>query len=99
MIIVAGTVRIDPENKDAYLDAAKVMIEATRAEAGCITYSFAFDVADKGLVRVFEEWESRAHLEAHFQVDHMGQWRAALAKIGILSKDLKIYESPGGEAL
>jgi len=99
MIIVAGTIRIDPDKRQAFLPHAKTMLAATRKEAGCLVYSFAFDVADAGLVRIYEEWESRIHLEAHFKVPHMADWRAALAAIGAHSRAIKAYECEGGEAL
>ena len=99
MIIVAGTIRIDPDKTEAFLPHAKSMLTATREEAGCRVYSYAFDVEEAGLVRIYEEWDSRAHLEAHFKVPHMADWRAALAEIGAHSRAIKAYESEGGEAI
>ena len=99
MIIVAGTIRIDPDKRETFLPHAQKMMAATRQEAGCRVYSYAFDVEDAGLVRIYEEWESRGHLEAHFKVPHMADWRAALAAIGAHSRAIKAYESEGGEAI
>jgi quinol monooxygenase YgiN len=53
-------------------------------------------VEDRGLVRVYEEWESRPHLEAHFRQPHMGPWRAKLAEIGASGRSLKVYEADQG---
>ena len=99
MIIVAGTIRIDPDKSETFLPHAQKMMAATRQEAGCRVYSYAFDVEDAGLVRIYEEWVSRGHLEAHFKVPHMADWRAALAAIGAHSRAIKAYESEGGEAI
>ncbi len=99
MIIVGGTIRIDPDKREAFLPAAKTMLAATRKEAGCRIYSYAFDVEDAGLVRIYEEWEQRAHLDAHFKTPHMADWRAALEGIGAHSRSIKAYESEAGEAL
>ena len=99
MIIVAGTVRIDTDKMQAFLPHAQKMLAATRKEAGCLVYSYAIDVEDAGLVRIYEEWQSRAHLDAHFKVPHMAEWRAALADIGAHSRAIKAYESEGGEAV
>lgn len=99
MIIVAGTVRI-PENRfDELLETARNMIETTRKEAGCIVYAFARDLADDGLLRIYEEWESRQHLDAHLKQPHMGPWRAKLAEIGASDRNLKTYETSGGAPL
>jgi hypothetical protein len=40
----------------------------SRAEAGCITYVFAPDPIEAGLVQLFERWESEEALDAHRQV-------------------------------
>ncbi len=96
MIIVAGTIRIPEDKIDALLPVARATLAATRKEAGCIVYSYAFDVEDRGLVRIFERWESRAHLEAHFKQPHMGPWRAKLAEIGASGRDIKAYEAANG---
>ncbi len=100
MVIVGGAVRIDPATREAWMDHAEAMIAASRAEDGCRTYAFAFDVLDPNLVRIYEEWESRAHLEAHFATPHMAAWRDALDTIGgILSRDVRIYEADAGTPL
>jgi quinol monooxygenase YgiN len=96
MIIVAGTVRVPEDKIDALLPVARATLAATRKEEGCITYSYAFDVEDRGLVRVFEQWESLANLEAHFKQPHMGPWRAALAELGASDRDIKRYETGTG---
>jgi quinol monooxygenase YgiN len=99
MIIVAGTIRIPEDKIDALLPTARATLAATRKETGCILYSYAFDVEDRGLVRIFEQWESRAHLEAHFKQPHMDLWRAKLAEIGASGRDIKTYEAGPGTQL
>ena len=96
MIIVAGTFRVPEDRIDELMPTARATLAATRGEAGCLTYSYAFDVEDHGLVWVYEEWESRPHLEAHFRQPHMGPWRAKLAEIGASGRSLKVYEADQG---
>ena len=62
MIIVAGTIRIPADKIEALRPTAEATLLATRKEKGCIVYSYAFDVLDKGLLRIYEEWEGLAHL-------------------------------------
>ena len=99
MIIVAGTFRMPEENIEALLPVARATLAATRREAGCIVYSYAFDVEDRGLVRVYEEWETRAQLDAHLKQPHMGPWRAKLAEIGASGRSIKMYEADDGTPL
>ena len=96
MIIVAGTFRVPEERMDELLPLARATLAATRQETGCITYSFAFDVEDRGLIRVYEEWRGRTDLDRHLRQPHMGPWRAKLAEIGVSGRSLKAYETDGG---
>lgn len=99
MIIVAGTYRVPADKLEAYRPHAEAVIAATRREAGCVTYSFAFDVVDPGLVRIFEIWETRAHLDAHLRAPHMTPWRQAGMDLGFRDRDIMTYEAADGEPL
>jgi quinol monooxygenase YgiN len=99
MIILAGTVGINPDHVEALKPHALKVLEATRAEPGCIAYTFAMDLEEPGLIRVFEKWRSRADLDAHFKTPHMAEWRAALAGLDIRSRDLVTYQAEDGVAI
>ena len=93
MIVIEGTVRIDPERLEEARPAMEAMVTASRAEAGCIDYVYAIDLMDAGLVRVSERWESREALKAHFQTDHMARWRSVMAGLGLRDRSLRLYEA------
>ena len=99
MIIVAGTVRVPPENMERLRPHARQVIEATRAEAGCLAYSFAEDVVEPGLIRIFEIWETREDLDRHSRAEHMAPWRAAVAENGVSGREIKAYVAGPGEPL
>jgi quinol monooxygenase YgiN len=99
MIIVAGTIRIPEDQIEAFKPAAHQMLAASRAEEGCTVYSYAFDVEDEGLLRIFEVWESREALTRHQSQPHMKPWREKLAEIGASDRDLYVYESSPGERM
>jgi quinol monooxygenase YgiN len=92
-VIVAGTVRAPPDAIGTLRPHMDRMLAASRAEDGCITYSYAIDVQDPGLVRVFEVWRDQAALEAHARTPHMAAWRAAGAEIGLSDRRLSLYET------
>jgi len=96
MIIVAGTIRVAPEKMEALRPHAEAVIARTREEQGCVIYSFADDLVEPGLIRIFELWRSRDELYAHSRAPHMSEWRAALAEIGVSARDLKHYETGEG---
>lgn len=98
-LVIAGTVRVPPEQLDGFRAHMLAMLEASRAEAGCITYSYAMDVAEPGLVRVFEVWRDQASLDAHFQTSHMATWRAAWPQFGVGDRRLSLFEVAAERAL
>jgi quinol monooxygenase YgiN len=98
-LIIAGTVRIPPENLEAFRGHITDMLNASRAEAGCIEYSYAIDVDDPGLVRVFEVWRDREAMEAHFSSGHMARWREAWPRFGVSDRRLTTYEIAGSQPI
>ncbi len=91
-VIIAGTVRVPPQNLAALKPHMMAMLQASRAEDGCIDYSYGEDVAEPGLIRVFEVWRDQAAIDAHFKTSHMATWRAAGADLGISDRRLFIYD-------
>lgn len=96
MLVVTGVVEIEPGGVEAAKAAAIRMVAATRTEDGCLEYAFWQSLEQPNLFRVYEEWESRAALQAHGQTPHMAEWRAELGKIGVLSRDIVSFDR--GEA-
>ena len=74
------------------------MIEATRAEPGCIAYSFSYDVLDDHLIRVFEVFQDEAALAAHRASNHMAEWREAWPLLGIGDRSMWLYRASEREA-
>ncbi|MBA4227213.1 MAG: antibiotic biosynthesis monooxygenase [Hyphomonas sp.] len=93
MIIVEGYVRFaDAGDFPCIRDAAFAQMSASRAEPGCLAYTYALDVADPCLMRVLERWESWQALEDHFARPHMIPWRAALAAVSVVERNLQAHE-------
>ena len=92
MIIVTGTVRLDPARREAARDIMERMITASRAEDGCIEYAYSVDVLDTRLIRVHEVWRDREALQAHFRTPHLQEWREAWPTFGITERKLQLVE-------
>jgi quinol monooxygenase YgiN len=91
MIILAGSMRVATGTRENALTALVPMVEATRAESGCIAYAVSFDILDDHLLRIFEIFEDEAALSAHRASGHMAEWRAALSLLGITDLQLSTY--------
>ncbi|MFN3512074.1 MAG: putative quinol monooxygenase [Phenylobacterium sp.] len=98
-VVVAGTFRVPSQNLDAFKPHMEAMLAASRAEDGCLEYSYAVDVLDPGLIRVFEAWRDRAALEAHLATPHITRWRAAWPAHGAGERRLVLYEAGAAIAL
>jgi quinol monooxygenase YgiN len=98
-IIIAGTVRVPPENLAALQPHQLAMLAASRAEDGCLTYSYGEDVGEPGLIRVFEVWRDQAAVDAHLKAPHMAPWRAACAEHGVSDRRLSLYQVAAERAL
>lgn len=99
MIVIVGTVRIPDGALDRARPAMAAMLTASRAEDGCLAYSYAQDVLDPCVIHVSERWRDRAALDAHFRTPHMAAWRAAFGAIGVSDRDLKLFECDEGIAI
>ena len=67
MIVVTGTIELDAGNADSAVEHAIEVMRETALEDGCIYYRFYRDLENPALFRVYEEWESDAHLAAHLK--------------------------------
>jgi quinol monooxygenase YgiN len=92
MIVLAGTIRIAPGMREKALPHIRAIVAASRAEEGCIAYSFSFDANDDHLVHIFECFRDRAAREAHRTMPHMAVWRASWAEAGIGDRRMMEYE-------
>ncbi len=92
MLLIIGTIRLPADLLDAARPIMASMVEASRAEAGCLEYSYAEDVLDPGLIHVKERWTDRAALDEHFKSTHLANWRADWPSLGVGARDLDLYE-------
>lgn len=99
MLIVSGTISLDPANHDAALDAAARLVEATLEEEGNITYGFWVDPRERGRFRVYEEWADSEALDAHMATPHMAEFLTAAAGLGITGTDVHRHEVTGSTKL
>ena len=64
MVIVAGHLIVDPEQRESYLADCVSVVEEARQAPGCLDFTIAADLVDPGRIDVFEHWESQADVEA-----------------------------------
>ena len=58
MIIVAGQILVEPEQREAYLQICVEVIEQARNAPGCLDFALTADLVTAGRINIFERWES-----------------------------------------
>jgi quinol monooxygenase YgiN len=93
MLLITGTFRMTSAQLAPALPAMAAMIDASRAETGCLHYSYAQDVRDPHLIHVSELWADQAALDAHMASSHIMAWRAQWPTLGLHDRNLTLYQA------
>ncbi|MXP30069.1 antibiotic biosynthesis monooxygenase [Porphyrobacter algicida] len=99
MIQINGTIRIDRDKLDDAREALVTMMEKSRAEDGCLMYTFAQDLSDPQVLLLCERWRDGAALDAHGKSEHMQAFREVLKANSPISSELTIFNTDDGKPL
>ena len=92
MIVVNAIVETSVENIATMQAAIAEMEAASRAEAGCIDYTFCVELNDPTRLRIIENWVDVAALTEHFRTPHMAAFNTAMAESPPANVNGKCYE-------
>jgi quinol monooxygenase YgiN len=104
MILIAGTVDVDPDRRADALEAGKPHMVATRAQKGCVAYVWSPDPLIEGRIVVYEHWETQEDLAIHLAGEHYINMRNTIASFGLSAADVSkfridhqepVYDSTG----
>ncbi len=88
MIIVAGSLSVEPSGRDAYLEGCREVVAAAREADGCLDYALSADLLEPGRINVFEHWESTPDLERFRGSGPPGDQLAELLAIDVSEYDV-----------
>ena len=91
MILIAGSVDVDPDRRAEALEAGKPHMVGTRAQKGCVVYVWSADPLIEGRIMVYEHWETEADLALHFQGEHYLNMRNTIARFGLRGADVSKF--------
>ena len=98
MVIVGGTFEVEPELREEFLASRHELMRRSRAEKGCIEYTFSADPLDPGRVVLFERWDSQEDLDAHLVVLRAASTDAQ-PTVEAKSSSITIYDVTGERQL
>jgi len=64
MLIIAGSLTVDPDERERFLVANAEVVRLARRSTGCLDFVQAADPLDAGRINVYERWDSEEHLLA-----------------------------------
>lgn len=91
MIIIAGDIHLDPKRVQEALLAAFPHVEGGRSQSGCLAYDWSFHPNDKGMIHVFECWESEQALASHLSGPYYKNMLATLGGFGVTAAEVSKY--------
>ncbi|MCU0704470.1 MAG: antibiotic biosynthesis monooxygenase [Fimbriiglobus sp.] len=100
MIHVLATIDIAPGKRAEFLTHFAWVTPLVRAEAGCIEYGAAVDIASGLAVQpplrpdavvVVEKWKSLQHLKDHLTAPHMAEYRVRVKEL-VTAVSLQVLE-------
>lgn len=99
MLIVSGTVSVDPADHDRMVELVRPLVAATRAEEGNLSYGFYPDPDQPGSFRVYEEWDSADAMGAHMASEHMATFMSGMGELSVTGTSLVQHEVSGSTTL
>ncbi len=92
MILIAGTITLDPDKVDEALAAIVPLMQATHAEEGGDDYVLSADPATPGCIRIFERWADDDALKAHMRAPHIAEFQKALGGLGVTGMSVDRFD-------
>lgn len=91
MIVIAGTIEIDPEQRAVALNRAIPHIDGALSQQGCEAYTWSADLNAPERIEVFERWSNEEDLCAHFAGPHYKAMLETLGAHGLRSAQVSKY--------
>jgi quinol monooxygenase YgiN len=88
VVIVAGHVVVDPQERDDYLSECVEVVRQARRARGCLDFALSADLVEPGRVNIFERWESQAAVEAFRGSGPSDEQGAALLSASVAEYDV-----------
>jgi quinol monooxygenase YgiN len=87
MLIIAGTITVNPDDREKFLALRQDTVAAARQMKGCLDYAFSADIVDPSCVRLFERWESDEDVAAWMAAHRTDREQSGQAQVSIQRMD------------
>jgi len=82
-----------PGKREGFVERVKLegILDAIRAEDGCLRYDYYFSDSDENELLLVEAWETKQHQQIHIEQPHMARLRA-IKDDYVASTELREFE-------
>ena len=91
MFVLAVSIRIKPENVDAFMKRALENAQHARKEPGCRQFDVLVDPKDKTRVMLYEVYNDESAFDAHQQTPHFKKYVAEAVPL-LASRERQVWQ-------
>lgn len=91
MMIIHAHLQVKPDQEQAFLEACKTLIEASRKEAGNGSYDLMKSTEHAGHFTMVETWKDAEAIAAHNTSDHFTAFGQKAAAFMAAPMDVKVF--------
>lgn len=89
-LAITASVEIKPEKVDAFLKSVTTLLEKSRAEEGCISYTLYRDPFTPTKFFFFEEWQDQDAIDFHFETEHFKSFGKLVEEYAVAPADIQV---------
>jgi quinol monooxygenase YgiN len=91
VVTVTARLHVRAGAEDSFLHAAATCVAATREESGCIEYRLHRHADEAGTFIFYENWASKADLDAHARSAHLAAFRAEVEPLLVDEINIELW--------
>ncbi|TWT08560.1 antibiotic biosynthesis monooxygenase [Planococcus sp. CPCC 101016] len=91
MMIIHAHLQVKVDQEQAFLKEAKTLVEASRAEAGNISYDLMKSTEKDGHFTMVEVWKDAESIDAHNKSEHFTAFGQKASAFMAAPMDLKVF--------
>lgn len=93
VVVVAAMHAAEGRRDDVERVVRDMLIPATHAEEGCITFALHRDTRDPNCLVLIERWSDAAALQAHMETAHLAAFREQVGPLSAGPPDLYVLDA------
>ncbi|MFC0446851.1 putative quinol monooxygenase [Rhodococcus jostii] len=98
MVIVAGHITVEPQQREPYLAGCVSVVEQARRAAGCLDFAITADLIDPCRINIFERWESQAAVDTFRSSGPSDEQSTAMLSASVAEYDIADVRSLSGDS-